>query len=157
MRDAMTLHIRNVSKTYSNGVQALKDVSPTNADLRVEIYPDEPAVDMRGSYLLGTAGSQYELTLDVVARKMRADSVGHETETPMDDFVEIGVFGPGTREGLGTPLYLRRHRIRTGTQTFRVTVPREPVRAGIDPSRELIEREREDNVVEVTVQSAAAS
>ena len=36
-----------------------------------------------------------EVTLDVVAKKMRADSVGHETETPMDDFVEIGVFAPG--------------------------------------------------------------
>ena len=26
MRGAMTLHIRDVSKTYPNGVQALKDV-----------------------------------------------------------------------------------------------------------------------------------
>jgi ABC-type ATPase involved in cell division len=29
MRGAMTVHIRNVSKTYSNGVQALKDVTLT--------------------------------------------------------------------------------------------------------------------------------
>ena len=29
-----------------------------------------------------------------VAKKMRADSVGNETEVAMDDFVEIGVFPP---------------------------------------------------------------
>ena len=71
-----------------------------------------------------TAGGQYEVTLDVVARKVRADSVGRETETPMDDLVEIGVFAPGTGDGLGAPLYLQRHRIRSGRQTIRITVTR---------------------------------
>ena len=90
--------------------------------------------------------------LDVVARKMRADSVGHETETPMDDFVEIGVFAAGTPDA--APLYLQRHRIRSGKQTIIVTVPREPARAGIDPYRKLIDREREDNLVEVEASEA---
>jgi hypothetical protein len=114
-----------------------------------------------------TGGGQHEVTLDVVARKVRADSVGHETETPMDDLVEIGVFAPGTGDSLGAPLYLQRHRVRSGRQTIRITVPRpadtegsgavspalregaEPARAGIDPWRKLIERDRADNVVEV--------
>jgi len=80
---------------------------------------------------------------------MRADSVGKETETPMNDFVEIGVFAPGNSEGLGTTLYLQRHRIHSGQQTIRVTVPREPLHAGIDPYRKLIDRNRGDNIVEV--------
>jgi aminopeptidase N len=96
-----------------------------------------------------TGTGEYEVTLDVVAKKVRADSVGRETETPMDDLVEIGVFAAGEADGLGAPLYLKRHRIRSGEQTIRITVPREPARAGIDPSRKLIDREREDNVVEV--------
>jgi len=96
-----------------------------------------------------TDGGEYQVTLDVVAKKVRADSVGRETETPMDDFVEIAVFAPGEGEGLGEPLYLQRHRIRSGEQTIRITVPREPARAGIDPWRKLIDREREDNVVDV--------
>jgi ABC-2 type transport system permease protein len=98
-----------------------------------------------------TDNGQYEVTLDVVARKMRADSVGHETETPMDDLVEIGVFAPGKGDGgdFGTPLYLQRHRIRSGKQTIRITVRREPSRAGIDPHRKLIDRERDNNVVEL--------
>ncbi|HYO14267.1 MAG TPA: M1 family aminopeptidase [Thermoanaerobaculia bacterium] len=91
----------------------------------------------------------YQVTLDVVAKKLRADSVGKETEVPMNDLVEIGVFAPGEGDGAGKPLYLKRHRIRGGGQTIRITVPQEPGRAGIDPWRKLIDREREDNVVEV--------
>ncbi|HEY9422134.1 MAG TPA: M1 family aminopeptidase, partial [Thermoanaerobaculia bacterium] len=106
-------------------------------------------VEARNAVVERTNGGQYQVTLDVVARKMRADSVGRETETPMNDFVEIGVFAPGNSEGLGTTLYLQRHRIRGGKQTIRVTVPREPLHAGIDPYRKLIDRERGDNIVEV--------
>jgi ABC-2 type transport system permease protein len=95
--------------------------------------------------------------IDVVGRKMRADSVGKETEVPMDDLVEIGVFAPGGDKGVGQPLYLEQHRIRSsGKQTISITVlsPKlreggEPARAGIDPWHKLIDREREDNVVEV--------
>jgi hypothetical protein len=76
--------------------------------------------------------------------------VGNETEVPMDDLVEIGVFAPAKGDSLGPPLYLTRHRIRTGKQTIRLTVPREPARAGIDPYRTLIDREGGDNVVSVT-------
>ena len=106
-------------------------------------------VEARRAAVARTDDGQYEVTLDVVAKKVRADSAGRETETPMDDFVEIGVFAAGEGDGPGEPLYLERHRIRSGEQTIRVTVPREPARAGIDPSRKLIDREREDNVVEV--------
>jgi hypothetical protein len=96
-----------------------------------------------------TQDGRYEVTLDVVAQKMRADSAGRETETPMDDFVEIGVFAPGAGDRLGEALYLERHRIRSGKQTIRTVVPREPGSAGIDPFRKLIDRERGDNVVDV--------
>ena len=96
-----------------------------------------------------TGTGEYRVTLDVVAKKLRADSVGNETEVPMNDLVEIGVFAPGEGDGLGEPLYLKRHRIRSGKQTIRIIVPREPARAGIDPYRKLIERERDDNVVGV--------
>jgi hypothetical protein len=91
----------------------------------------------------------YAVTLDVVAKKVRAGRDGDETEVPMDDLVEIGVFAADGAE----PLYLQRHRIRSGKQTLRITVPREPARAGIDPRRRLFERDRSDNVVEANVAS----
>jgi hypothetical protein len=90
---------------------------------------------------------KYELTLEVMAQKLRADSTGVETATPMNDFVEVGIFAPGKND----PFYLTRHRIRTGKQTIRIIVPQEPSRAGVDPYRKLIERERGNNVVAVKI------
>jgi hypothetical protein len=94
-----------------------------------------------------TPAGEYLVTLDVVAKKMRADSVGHATEVPMDDVVEIGVFAQGKTIESAPPLYLKRHRIKSGKQTIRITVAREPARAGIDPYRKLIDRDGADNVV----------
>jgi ABC-2 type transport system permease protein len=96
------------------------------------------------------AGGAYRVTLFVDASKARADSIGNQTPVEMDDLVEIGVFA-GSR-GKGSPgeaLYLKEHRIRSGKQAIVITVPRQPTRAGIDPYRKVIERERDDNVVEI--------
>ena len=68
------------------------------------------------------------MTLDVRARKVVVDEAGVETEVPMDDWVEVGVFGEGEP-------YMQKHRIRSGKQTITVTVPRKPARAGIDPEQ----------------------
>jgi hypothetical protein len=139
---------------------------PTSADLVAELRAVTPdslrylltdlfetvtlwEVKTERSFVERTEAGEYAVTLDVVAKKVRADSVGNETEVPMDDYVEIGVFAPGTGDGLGPPLYLKRHRIRSGNQTIRVSVAREPASAGIDPYRKLIDRAREDNIVDV--------
>jgi hypothetical protein len=84
---------------------------------------------------------RYEVELRVRARKVRADSLGTETEVPLDDRIEIGVFGPDK----DVPLYLAKHRIRAGLQTVRVQVKELPERAGIDPLHKLIDRAIEDN------------
>lgn len=60
---------------------------------------------------------------------MVVDSAGVETEVPMDDWVEVGVFAPAEKgEEPGKPPYLQTHRILSGKQTITVTVPREPTR-----------------------------
>ncbi|HZF68011.1 MAG TPA: M1 family aminopeptidase, partial [Gemmatirosa sp.] len=98
----------------------------------------------------------WRVTLHVDASKARADSVGRQTPIPMDDLVEVGVFADATggERPPREPLYLKQHRIRGGKQSITVTVPHRPARAGIDPSRKLIERERDDNVA--AVEDAAA-
>jgi hypothetical protein len=95
-------------------------------------------------------GGAYRVTLFVDASKARADSIGNQTPIAMDDLVEIGVFaGPRQDDAPGETLYLKQHRIRSGKQTIELTVPRQPTRAGIDPYRKFIERERDDNIAEV--------
>ena len=54
--------------------------------------------------------------------------------------------GPPEKGSPGESLYLKQHRIRSGKQAIVLTVPRQPARAGIDPYRKFIERERDDNV-----------
>jgi hypothetical protein len=89
---------------------------------------------------------RYEVTLDVRAQKLRADEVGRETPTPMNDVIEVGVFAAAN----DAPIYLARHRVKSGRQTLKIVVSQQPSRAGIDPEGKLIERVREDNVVKVT-------
>jgi ABC-2 type transport system permease protein len=86
-------------------------------------------------------GGAYRVTLEVDAAKLRSDSIGNDREVPMDDLVEIGVFAaPRPGEAEGRPLYLRKHRVRSGRQALVVTVPGRPAFAGIDPYDRLIVR-----------------
>ncbi len=94
----------------------------------------------------------WRVTLDVEAHKLRHDGSGRETEAPMNDFVEIGVFAPVTNvNALGDPLYLAKHRIRSGRQRITVTVKGVPGKVGIDPDLHLIDRNWTDNTRPVTV------
>jgi aminopeptidase N len=99
-----------------------------------------------------TEAGTWRVTLDIRARKVVVDTTGVETEVPMEDLVEIGVFAPA-EDGvtLGEPLHLGMHRLRSGRQTIRVTVPREPARAGIDPHHLLIDLDAGNNVADVEI------
>jgi hypothetical protein len=101
-----------------------------------------------------TAAGAWRVALDVRARKSVADSAGVETTVPMNDLVEIGVFAPAEGgERSGKPLYLAKHRIRSGDQTITVSVPRKPASAGIDPNYLLMNVETGDNIRSVTATS----
>ncbi|HEX5725547.1 MAG TPA: M1 family aminopeptidase, partial [Longimicrobiaceae bacterium] len=92
-------------------------------------------------------GGEWVVELRLEGRKVRADSLGRETEVAMDDRVDVGVFAAGEEE----PVYLRKHRLRSGAQTVRVRVRERPARAGVDPLHKLIDRELDDNLVPVRV------
>jgi aminopeptidase N len=103
-----------------------------------------------------TEAGAWQVTLDVRARKVVADSAGVETEIAMDEWVQIGVFAPGADgDELGAPLYVQMQRIRSGEQTITVTVPRKPILAGIDPYHLLDweERDGDDNIDGVEIES----
>jgi hypothetical protein len=90
------------------------------------------------------------VSLEVLARKVVVDTAGVETDVPMNDLIEIGVYAPAEDgEARGTPLYLEMHRVRSGPQTITITVPGRPGRAGIDPRHLLIDVAPFDNLVDV--------
>ena len=92
-----------------------------------------------------TSAGAWQVTLDLRARKVVVDEAGIEAEAPMDDWVEIGVFGEGEP-------YRETRRIRSGQQTITVTAPRKPTRAGIDPENLLIDLDTEDNIKDVKIE-----
>jgi len=94
-----------------------------------------------------TGNGHYEVVLKVAAKKLRADEGGTQSEVPMDDLVDIGVLGPDD-----APLYLKKHRIRSGETTLTLEVQGKPVKAGIDPVIKLIDRRPDDNTVAVTAE-----
>jgi ABC-2 type transport system permease protein len=97
---------------------------------------------------------RFDVTLEVRARKLRADSLGAETEVPMNDWIDIGVFTDRRENGRRTqhPLHLQKHRIPSGESRITVVVDEMPLRAGIDPYLKLIDRDKRDNVVSVARQ-----
>jgi hypothetical protein len=103
-----------------------------------------------------TSGGEWQVTLEVEAHKAVVDTVGVETDLPMDDWVEIGVYAPAEDREEGEPLYLAMHRIRSGPQTITITVPSRPARAGIDPRHLLIDVQPGDNVVDISESSAGS-
>ena len=89
---------------------------------------------------------RYEVELTVSARKLRAGPLGDEEEVPMEDEVEVGIFGADPQ----APIWLRRYRFSGRPRTFRVVVDEWPRRAGIDPLHKLIDRDLDDNVEAIT-------
>ena len=97
-----------------------------------------------------TLDHKYKVTLSVQVRKLQSDGSGNESPLPLHDLIDIGVFiGKKNEE---KPLYLKKEWLTQPTQTFEIIVDRLPTRAGIDPYNKLIDRDSDDNWMDVTRQ-----
>lgn len=98
------------------------------------------------------ADGQYDVHLTFDAKKLRADSLGGQTEIPIADYIDVGVFGePSKGNALGKPLAVRKVHVTQPTMTVDFVVPELPMKAGVDPFNKLIDRTPEDNVRAVEV------
>src|SRR5688572_4576031 len=110
--------------------------------------------DTKQATAVQTADGRWQVTFEVTASKVVADSAGKETELPITEMVEIGIFAPAqSGQILGKPLHVQKHRIRSGRQTITVTVPEKPARGGIDPYN-LLDWEEGDNIEGIEVKGA---
>jgi hypothetical protein len=66
----------------------------------------------------------------------------------MNDFIDVGLFtGKKDQEKV---LYLKKEKFTAEKQTFEILVDQMPTRAGIDPQNKLIDRDADDNTIDVT-------
>jgi ABC-2 type transport system permease protein len=92
---------------------------------------------------------RFEVELTIEARKLEADGQGEETEQPLDEWFDIGLFSthPDDLNGDEDVLYFQRHRLRDGENTITVITDQRPSHAGVDPFVKMINRFSDDNVV----------
>jgi hypothetical protein len=157
-KDRVDDALRNLLRKYGSGSPPL----PTSLDLYHELQavtPDTYQPLLRDLFEKNTfwelaaeratakqtSADAWQVTLDVHARKVTVDRAGIETEVPMDDWIEVGVFGEGRP-------FTENYRIHAGKQTITMTVPFKPARAGIDPDDLLIDLDSEDNMKDVKVE-----
>jgi hypothetical protein len=83
---------------------------------------------------------RFTVALDLRTKKMHADGKGTLSDIPVDDPIDVGVFGAE-----GEVLYLTKHRFTGSETTLEVAVTGVPQEAGIDPYNKLIDRNSDDN------------
>ena len=92
---------------------------------------------------------RWDVELTVEARKLYADAQGVETEAPLNETMEIGLFTAEPGRGVFDQedvILMERRPIRSGTQTFRFVTSQEPKFGGVDPYNKWIDRNSDDNV-----------
>ena len=86
---------------------------------------------------------KYEVSMDIEAYKIKADTSGKETKVKFNDWVDIGVYADNDEEDL---MFHKRVKFNKNKMNFTFNVDSLPAKAAIDPRRMLIERVISDNV-----------
>jgi hypothetical protein len=95
---------------------------------------------------------KYEVSFTVEGRKYYADGKGKQTEAPLTEAFELGVFAaqPGKKGFSPTSvLTFERRPMVSGVQRFSFVVDREPKWVGVDPYNKRIDRNSDDNLAAV--------
>ena len=161
----LALHNFLMQNRYANGgtsqstpypdtrqlVAALRSQTPENLQYFIDdSFENIVLYDNRveSAKVTPTSDHKYKITLVVESHKMKSDGSGNETPMKVNDLVDIGVFtGPKEQE---KSLYLHKQWVHDGKQTFEIIVDQMPSRAGIDPLNKLIDRNGDDNEMDVS-------
>jgi ABC-2 type transport system permease protein len=141
-------------------VDALREETPPNLQYLIkDLFEDITLFSNRTleATSVKRADGKYDVTINVEARKFKADGKGNETEVPVDDWIDIGAFAkPASGRIYGDTLYRERIHITQRNSTFTFTTAQLPEKAGIDPFALLIDQIPDDNVKNVTLESGPA-
>ena len=116
---------------------------------RITVY-DFKAKEAKAKKL---ANGLWQTTISVEAAKYYADAKGNEKAAPLSEPIEIGLFN--ARPGIGAfgkkdVVSIERKPVKGGKQQIVVTSKTKPKFAGIDPYNFYIDRNSDDNLIDVT-------
>lgn len=96
------------------------------------------------------ADGRFETKIKLTATKFYADGQGEETEAPLNDSIEIGLFTERPGEGVfeaENVLFMERRPVRSGEQEVTIVTDKRPAWVGIDPYNKYVDRNSDDNIV----------
>ena len=98
---------------------------------------------------------EYDVTLEFKTGKLYADSSGKETVAPMNDYIDVAIFGEETTDKAGrkkvNPIFIKKYKLTAGTKKMVIRVKGKPVKAGVDPYNKLIDRIPDDNQGDIEI------
>ena len=128
--------------------------TPEEQALITDLFERITLYDLETEYATAAQRSdgKWDVTIGVDAKKHYADGQGNETETPLNESIEVGLFT--ALPGLDTfdssnVILMERQPIRSGRQVLKFVTDRKPAFAGVDPYNFYIDRDSGDNVVDV--------
>jgi aminopeptidase N len=136
-------------------VAALRAVTPPDKQqLITDLFEKITIYDMKATDATWKkrADGKYEVSFTVQGRKYYADGKGRQTEAPLAEPFELGVFSaqPGKKGfSAASVLAFERRPVVTGTQRVTFVVDGEPKWVGVDPYNKRIDRDSEDNLTAV--------
>ncbi|MEZ6096533.1 MAG: hypothetical protein R3C03_20275 [Pirellulaceae bacterium] len=96
---------------------------------------------------------KYQVTIEAEFKKFHADSLGEQTEQPLDDWIEIGAFAKPSsansnpsKRAVGKLLHREQVHITESPCKFTFTTDELPDLVGIDPISLLVDRNKKDDM-----------
>jgi aminopeptidase N len=131
-----------------------EEAGPRNGPLIDDLFERITLYDMKARDAVATkrADGRYEVSFTVEGRKLYADGKGRETEAPLDEPFDVGVFAaePGRKDFTSqSVLAFERRSLKSGAQTLTFVVDAEPKFVGVDPYNKRIDRNSDDNLTTV--------
>lgn len=137
-------------------IAALRNQTPASQqELLIDLFERITLFDNRmvSAEYRRTAEGKFEVTVEFETKKLVSQADGTESEVPMKDDVEIGIFAkPESGSKYGRTLARERLSLTGGKHSHTLVVDDLPHEAGVDPFALLIDRINDDNqqrVVEV--------
>ncbi|MEZ4824809.1 MAG: M1 family aminopeptidase [Bacteroidia bacterium] len=96
---------------------------------------------------------KYKVSIAYEAKKLRDNGKGDETEIPLNDYIDVGVFAREKVDGKykDKALYFEKLKITSPVDTLVIIVDEKPSKVGLDPYNKLIDRKPDDNTRRLTV------
>jgi hypothetical protein len=131
-------------------VNALREETPAQDQyLLKDLFEDITLFSNRATSATAKkrADGKYDVTVAVETRKYKSDAKGAETETPVDDWIEVGALAaPAKGQHYGKVLARQLIHMTGANGTYTFQTDSLPDKAGIDPLLLLIDRVPDDNL-----------